>query len=121
MSPNEMLERAGSVRDSVLGRPRISATELARSKDWRERLPKEGVIEVTDRGGTAGWLVSDEDMRSLVEGYAYLEQEVERAQVAAMLGARRGSKPLSGEALGAAVLEAHRARKDELRGIVDGR
>ena len=121
MSPNEVLDRAGSVRDTVLGRSRISATDLARSKEWRERLPREGVIEVTDRGGTAGWLVSDEDMRSLVEGYAYLEQEVERSQVAAMLDARRDSKPLSGDSLAAAVAAAHQIRKGELRGIIDGR
>ncbi|MBQ9042578.1 MAG: hypothetical protein IJ111_07155 [Eggerthellaceae bacterium] len=93
---------------------------MARGKDWRERLPEEGVIEITDRGGTAGWLLSDEGMRALVEGYAYLEEEVERAQIAAMFEARRDSRPLTGEELESAVLETYRARKDELRGIIDG-
>ncbi len=121
MVPYATLDRAGCIRDSVLGRSRISATDLARSKDWRERLPEENVIEITDRGGTAGWLLSDESMRALVEGYAYLEEEVERAQIAAMFGARRNSKPLSDDELQAAVVKTHRARKDELRKIVDDR
>ena len=50
MVPYEVLERARSVRDRVSGRPRISVTELSRSKEWREILPEAGVIEITDRG-----------------------------------------------------------------------
>ena len=119
MSPYEVLERAGSVRDRVSGRPRISVTELSRSKDWRDRLPKVGAIEITDRGDTAGWLLSAQDMEAIIEGYSYLEEEVERAQIAAIFGARRGSRPLSGEALKDAVGNSFEVRRGELRGVLD--
>ena len=119
MAPYEVLERAGSVRDRVSGRPRISVTELSRSKDWRERLPEVGVIEITDRGDTAGWLLSAQDMAAIIEGYSYLEEEVERAQIAAIFDARQGSRPLSKGALKEAVRESFEVRRDELRDAID--
>ena len=119
MAPYEVLERVGNVRDRVTGRPRISVTELSRSKDWRDRLPEVGVIEITDRGDTAGWLLSAQDMEAIIEGYSYLEEEVERVQIAAIFGAREDSRPLSGDALKDAVRESFEARRGELRGVVD--
>ena len=114
------LERMGSVRERVSDRSRISVTELARSKEWREKLPASGVMEITDRGDTAGWLVSDADMAAIVEGYAYLEDQLERAQVEAMFAARPEGEPLSGDSLTAAAAERFDARKAALRGVVDG-
>ena len=119
MAPYEVLERAGAVRDRVAGRPRISVTELSRSKEWRDELPSAGVIEVTDRGGTAGWLVSADGMEAIVEGYTYLEEELERAQIAAIFKLREGASPLSGDELKSAVRERWETRKDELRSTVD--
>ena len=83
-------------------------------------LSDAGVVEITDRGGTAGWLLSAEDMAAIVEGYSYLEEQLERMQIAALFEARNDSQPLSGEALKAAVRETFDARKAELRGVVDG-
>lgn len=121
MITRDMIQRADAVRDTVSARPTITVTQLARSKDWRKRLPKEGVIEITDRGDTAGWLLSPEDMTAIVEGYTYLEEELERTQVAALFDARENDRPLSGEALKDAVAGSFEARKDRLRSIIDGR
>lgn len=118
MAPYEVLDRAGSVRDRVSSRPRISVTELSRSKDWRDKLPEVGVIEITDRGDTAGWLLSTQDMEAIIEG-SYLEEEVERPQIAAIFGAREGSYPLSGRALKDVVRDSFKVRRVELRNAVD--
>ena len=120
MAPYAALERMGIMRDLVSGRSRISVTELTRGKEWRRRLPESGVIEITDRGDTAGWLVSDDDMSAIIEGYAYLEEQLEQAQIAVMFSTRSDARPLSGEALAAAVGDAFDARKSALRGVLDG-
>ncbi|WP_080799512.1 hypothetical protein [Arabiibacter massiliensis] len=120
MAPQEILNRASNVRDLVSGRPRISVTDLSRSKDWRAQLPEAGVMEVTDRGDTAAWLLSDEDMRAILDGYTYLEEELERAQIAAMFKAREGSVAKSGAELEAAAMDVFAARKKELRSVIDG-
>ena len=119
MSPYEVLERAGAVCGRVSGMPRISVTDLSRSKEWRNELPGVGVIEITDRGDTAGWLVSADDMEAIVKGYIFLEEELERAQIAAIFSLREESAPLSGDELKSAVQERWEVRKNDLRSIVD--
>ena len=120
MAPYAALERMGSMRDLVSGRSRISVTELTRGKEWRERLPESGVIEITDRGDTAGWLVSDDDMAAIVESYAYLEEQLEQTQIAAMFSTRSDARPQSGDELATSVANAFDARKSALRSVVDG-
>lgn len=120
MTPYDVLDRASAVRDVVVGTPKISVTDLSRSKDWRSRLPEVGVMEITDRGDTAGWLVSDADMNALIEGYTYLEEELEKAQIAAMFAAREDARPVSGEALEREALASFEARKANLAVVVNG-
>lgn len=121
MAPYDVLERADNVRSTVQGRRRISITELSRGKDWRTQLPEAGIIEVTDRGDTTAWLVSDEDMQALVEGYRYLEEELERMQIATLFGARATDKPATGSTLKQKALASFDRRKDALREIVNDR
>ena len=118
MVPNAILDRVNEVRNAVTGCRRISVTDLTRGKDWRSMLPEAGIMEVTDRGDTAGWLVSDSDMRAMVEDYNRLEEELERAQIAAMFAEREASHPLTGNDLAAGVRSVFEARKQELMGIV---
>lgn len=119
MAPLDVLSRADRVSGMVASRPKISVTDLARNKSWREQLPESGVIEITDRGETAGWLLSDQDLTALVEGYAYLEQLVEQQQVAALFEARPDSQAVAGDELVHSALDAFDARKDRLAAIID--
>lgn len=121
MAPYDVLERADNVRSTVQGHKRISVTELSRGKDWRSQLPEAGVIEVTDRGDTTAWLVSDADMQALVEGYRYLEEELERMQIAALFEARATDKPATNSKLKKEALASFDRRKDALREIINGR
>ena len=119
MAPLDTIDRASAIGRRVAGDVRISVTELSRGNEWRAQLPVAGVIEITDRGDTAGWLLSDEDMRSLVESIALLEEELERAQIATLFKSRENSKPQTGKALKNAANKAFAARKSQLREIVD--
>ena len=92
--------------------PRIGVTELSRSADnWRRRLASSGVLEVTDRSGTAAYLVSEDSMRSIAEAFAEQEQELEQLSIAAMFDTRGDDGDwLSGDALSDAASEAFMAR-----------
>lgn len=120
MAPLELLERATGVSNRAQKSARMSVTDLARGTDWRKRLPEEGIIEVTDRGDTTAWLVSDQDMQALIESLALLEKELEQAQVAAIFATREDSQPESGEVLRDDALRAFEARKSELEGLLYG-
>ncbi|WP_165055397.1 MULTISPECIES: hypothetical protein [unclassified Adlercreutzia] len=120
MAPMELLERAAGVSSRVSRDSRISVTELSRGTDWRKRLPDEGIIEVTDRGDTAAWLVSDKDMQALVKRYSLLEEELERAQISAIFRTREDARPKTGNELKQAARAAFAKRGQELSEIIDG-
>ena len=121
MASTDVLERIGAMREASRGRARISVTDLARGNEWRTELPEVGVMEVTDRGETAAWLLSDEDMRSLMEGYSLLEEELEQAQIAAIFAAREEYRDLrSGDDLRDTALAVLDARSDEFMELANG-
>lgn len=88
MLPAEALEMSGAIQRRVVGQQRIGVTELARGKEWRKKLADCKILEVIDRGATAGWLLSQEGMNSLLDTIAYFEEEAERAQVAYLVETR---------------------------------
>lgn len=88
MAPAEVMERLNHFKKAARPSGQITVTELARGKDWRRELPKVGMMEVTDRGETAGWLVSQEDLEAFVYALVDLEKEVEDLSLAAMFEAR---------------------------------
>lgn len=102
-----VLERVDNLRAQVNGVARISLTDLARGKAWRDELPERGIIEITDRSDTAGWLLSDEcvnDLLSLVED---LVAEREERQINDMLAARSDYDDwCGGDELAAKALES---------------
>ncbi len=120
MAPMELLNRAARISSCVSRDSRISVTELSRGTDWRKRLPDMGIIEVTDRGDTAAWLVSDEDMQALIKCCRLLEEELERAQIAAIFETRKDAQPKTGAELKRAAHAAFARRKQELAEIIDG-
>jgi len=88
MNTAEVLEMSGSIRRQVAGQQRIGVTELARGTAWRDKLAEHEILEVVDRGATAGWLLSQDGMASLLDTIAHFEEEAERAQVACLVHAR---------------------------------
>ena len=90
MSPVDTLDLSDSIRRQVVGRPRISVTELARGNAWRDELVQCDIMEVVDRGSTAGWLLSEAGMAALLDTIAYFESEAESAQIAYIVESRSG-------------------------------
>lgn len=117
MSPTELLQRADAVRDAAAKRAKMSVTELSRGKAWRYELPRVGVIEITDRGDTAGWLISSEDMAAIIEGYTRLQEEVEQAQIDALFASRPDTDPLTGDMLRETARNQLDARLNEIKKI----
>ncbi len=109
------VERVAEVRNAVNRKPRISMTDMARDTSWKKTLPEQGIIEITERGETAAWLVSDENMTALMEELAELEAAVEYYEVRHIIGQRESDfKPLSGHELVQAI-EAEWAQWGEAR------
>ena len=88
MALEETLELSGNIRSRAASQARIGVTELARGTAWRSKLEECKLLEVVERGATAGWLLSSEGMQSLLDTIAYFEAEAERAQVACLLQMR---------------------------------
>lgn len=121
MAPAEMMERLDRFKKALQPSGHITVTELARSKDWRQELPKVGMMEVIDRGKTAGWLVSQEDLEAFVYAIASLEQELEERSIAAIFEARppEARNWLSGKELEQEALKYLDEHGDELTAIID--
>lgn len=107
MAPAEVIERLDGLKKASKPVGHITVTDLARSKEWRTELPKVGVMEITDRGQTAGWLVSEEDIEAIVYAVIDLQEELEKASMEAMFQTRphddleswKSGKELESEAL----------------------
>lgn len=120
MAPEATIDKANAVRASVRATRRISVTELARGKAWREQLPECDVMEVIDRGANAGWLVSDSGMDAMLDTIEYLEARLEQASMAAIANARRSYDDwMEGDELAKAALSALDERGDEIRAALD--
>ena len=106
MNASEALLVGNAIRNQVVGKQRIGVTDLARSTAWRKMLAECKVLEVVDRGSTAGWLLSEEGMASLLDTISYFEEEAERTQVAYIVEKREGYRDwASGDALKRRIAE----------------
>ena len=106
MASTELMEQARTVRESVRrAAPRIASTDLARKVTWwKQTLPEAGIIEITDRGDTSAWMLSDAAMQAMVAEHEALERELEELRVRALFAARKDYTNLqTGEDLIAAV------------------
>lgn len=120
MTPTATATRIDSNYWAAKAQPRVSVSSLARSKDWKERLSKEGLIEVLDRGDTCAWLVSPESMDALMAGYASYRDELEMASLKAMVDTRTlGRTALTGEALSAAAKDYLLSNLGEMERVVN--
>ena len=80
---------------------RIGITELARnSEGWKSRLSDRGLLEITDRSGTAAFLISEDSLRKIADAFEAQERELERLSIEAMFATRgEHGQWMSGEAL----------------------
>lgn len=107
MAPAEVIDRLDGLKRAPKPAGHITVTDLARSKEWRTKLPQVGMMEITDRGQTAGWLVSEQDIEAIVYAIIDLQEELEKASMEAMFqtrspegaGAWKSGKELESEAL----------------------
>lgn len=116
-----IVEKYEELRVKTTRASRLTLTELARGKKWREDLPACGLIELTDRSETAGWLLSDEYMEEMVSLVDGLLVEQEQRQVQAMLDARADYQDwCSGDVLAQRALKSFEERKDSLKAACRG-
>lgn len=121
MSPALLEERVERFQDMIASTERVGVSDFSRSKAWRDRLPQMGCFEVVDRADTVGYMLSPAYAKAIGERLADLEEQLERAQIAAMFKAREGyTNVLSGADLEAAVSRAFDDRIDGLLEVVHG-
>ena len=120
MSP-AVLERVSQIGKQVQPNNRISLTDLARSRKWREELYEYGIIEVVDHSETAAWLLSKMDMSLLLETIDSLLDEVEALQVQAMIDARQPHDDWqSGDELAQNAKASLKKRQGAMKKVLDG-
>lgn len=82
---------ANRVKDAYAGSRkanRIGLSDFSHGRKWREDLAEASILEIVDRTETAGWLLSDDGLGSLVSRIEELEDELEHARLAAIFVAR---------------------------------
>lgn len=121
MSPLLQEGAAREFQRMAEGPRRVGISEFARGKAWRDTLDVAGCVEVTDRTGTVGLLLTPSYAESLSAYIAELEKELEASHIRALFDLRKDySEPLGGEALAAAALAELDAHKDKIREFLDG-
>ena len=122
MSPATITEKVSRFQNTVSSTTRIGVSEFARSREWREQLPQIGCLEVVDRNGVVGYLLSPDFAQALSAHITELEEQDERAAIAAMIEARKNRTEFAtGEALKNDALAYLDEHLTEMQGAVDGR
>lgn len=122
MSPAAIEEKVGTFQSVVNSANRISISEFARSREWREQLPELGCLEVVDRNGVVGYMLAPDYAQAMSARITELEKQEERAAIAAMLDARRDRTEFAaGEELEKGALAYLDEHLDEMTEAVDGR
>ena len=121
MTTSPTQKRIDSTYWTVKAQPRLSITSLVRSKDWRDTLDKDGLVEVLDRGDTCAWLVSPEFMDELMDGYSKTQDRLEEESLRTLIETRADNRqPLTGAALADAAKRYLTENIDVMRSVVDG-
>lgn len=121
MSPLAQEEKAHQFCGMAAGGQRVGISEFARGKTWRSLLAEAGCVEVTDRAGTIGLLLTPDYAEDVSAYIAQLESELEQAYVRALFEMRADySEPVGGAKLAKAALAEFDAREDKIRGFLDG-
>ena len=81
-------ERLSDVRSRIYDDGRVSLSEFARGKGWREKLERNEFMELLEHGERTAWVISEEGMRRVVDYISELEEQNERSSIRAMFEAR---------------------------------
>ena len=81
-------ERLSDVRSRIYDDGRVSLSEFARGKGWREKLERNEFMELLEHGERTAWVISEEGMRQVVDYISELEEQNERSSIRAMFEAR---------------------------------
>lgn len=116
----ETADRIADIRGRIHDSRCVSLTDFARGKAWREKLAKNGVLELQDRSGRIAWIVSEDDMAQMVDYVAELEDKMERESIAATLRAREGRENwMGGSELAKAATQSLESRYDALVAAIE--
>ena len=122
MSSAAIEEKVDTFQNVVNSGNRIGVSEFARSREWREQLPELGCLEVVDRNGVVGYMLAPDYAQAMSAHITELEEQEERAAIAAMLDARRDrTEPAAGEELRRGALAHLSEHFDEMAESVDER
>lgn len=114
-------EKVAEFQAAVGSARSVGISEFARTKTWREKLPELGCLEIVGRGGAIGYLLDPAYARAVSSRISELEDELDRAQVAAIVEARKNRSGLkSGAELEKAAREYLDAHGEEIERVIDG-
>ncbi|PLR76311.1 hypothetical protein CU633_16600 [Bacillus sp. V3-13] len=120
MSP-QMIKDVEKIRKGFQLGSRVGVTQLGRSTKWREELERFGIMEVVERNQTAAILLDTDVFKALLTYLEQSDEELEQAQVESLFGHRRHTDNFSsGEELATKAKESLRARREDIRGLLDG-
>ncbi len=110
-----VLAKMETLRKASSSHSRISLTELARSTKWRDQLAEQGVLEIMDRTETAAFLLSPNNMDTLLNAIEELEEQVEQAEVEALISCRATQNNWqTGDTLASSASASLKKRRQEL-------
>lgn len=116
----ETADRISGIRDRIRDDHSVSLTDFTRGRSWREKLAKNGVLELQDRGGRIAWIVSERDMAQMVDYVSELESKMEEESIAAILETRKGRENwMSGPELAEAAVKSLNSRYEALVAAVE--
>lgn len=114
-------EKAQHFSNIVDGVRRIGVSEFARGKEWRGLLEESGCLEVTDRTGSIGVIMTPAYAEDLSEYINQLETELEQAYVRTLFDMRKDySEPVGAATLAAMALSEFDAYEEKIREFLDG-
>lgn len=122
MSPAVIESKIEKFQSVIGAGERVGVSEFARSKSWRSKLSESGCFEVVDRGGSVvGYVLAPDYATALNERLTDLEEQVEKAQIAAMFEARSDYTDIeTGEKLKTEALGYFDKNIDALMEIANG-
>lgn len=118
MAGTAAFDKISDVRSRIYDDGRVSLSEFARGKGWREKLERNEFVELLEHGERTAWLISEAGMRLVIDYISELEEQAERSSIRAMFEAREGRENWkSGAELAQAAKAYFLEREDALTSV----